>query len=442
VCNAFVFDGVHAHDIPSYLTDKLTGFAIARGLNAGEGTGDGRGRRFLIATAITHYAYAPQWDRPGLVDGRNAIIDVFTGLLGYQHVSDLGLNPTKDQLTTQLRRFCRSVDRQPDDMIAVYIAGHGEVLDDQDHVLLTSDTDPDDLADALPTVELTRKMLLGTPVRRVLLMLDACYSARAANDIAAAALRRMPQHWDEGQGSGLVVINSAQAAEQAQTGIFPRLFREAVEGLLTAGYTPSVLALDAVVRAMNDSPSKPGFQTISSISTALTGEVPPFLPNPRHAPRMTQFQADLAKRKVFISYVREDLAAVDRIAAELRAHDIDVWLDRTNLDVGDRWKDVIRRAIRDGDYFLAYFSRAYSSRQRTYMNEELLIAIEELRLRPRDRRWFLPVTLGRCIIPAYSIGVAETLEDIHYIDLSENWQRGLEKLIRVLTPEEISRSEG
>ncbi|MGH3839718.1 MAG: caspase family protein, partial [Pseudonocardiaceae bacterium] len=91
--------------------------------------GDGPGRRFLIATAIAHYSHAPQWNRPGLVKARNEIIDLFTGPLGYQHVSDLGLNPTKDQLTTRLRAFCRAAERRPDDMIAVYIAGHGEVLD-------------------------------------------------------------------------------------------------------------------------------------------------------------------------------------------------------------------------------------------------------------------------------------------------------------------------
>ncbi|MGH3889704.1 MAG: caspase family protein, partial [Pseudonocardiaceae bacterium] len=253
----------------------------------------GDGRRFLIATAIAHYSHAPQWDRPGLVDARNEIIDLFTGPLGYQHVSDLGLNPTRDQLTTRLRAFCRAGERQPDDTVAVYIAGHGEVLDgSSEHVLLTSDTDPDDVADALPTADLARKMLLGTPVRRVLLMLDACYSGRGGNDLTAAALTRMTQHWDGVPGSGLVVITSAQPAEQAQTGTFPRLLRAAVEGLPTAGYTPSVLALDTVVKAMNENPSKPGFQTISSSLAQLTGEIPPFLPNPRHDPRMTE--VDLA----------------------------------------------------------------------------------------------------------------------------------------------------
>jgi WD40 repeat protein len=254
------------------------------------------GRRYLIATAIAQYARAPQWDRPGLVQARDEIIELFTGSLGYRHVGDLGLNPTKEQLTQLLRAFCRSPRRRPDDLIAVYIAGHGEVLDDDslDHVLLTADTDPEDIADALPTADLARKMLLRTPVRRVLLMLDTCHSGQGGNDLAAAALTRMTRHWGDGEdlGSGLVVINSAQPAELAEVGAFPRLLREVVHGWPTAGYTSATLPLDSVVKAMNDNPTKPGFQTISSTLALLTGEVPPFLPNPRHDPRMTE--VDLA----------------------------------------------------------------------------------------------------------------------------------------------------
>ncbi len=136
--------------------------------------------------------------------------------------------------------------------------------------------------------------------------------------------------------------------------------------------------------------------------------------------------------RVFVSYVHEDSDTVDRIVRELRSHDIDVWLDRTSLEVGDRWKETIRNAIRDGDYFLACFSPAYSGRRRTYMNVELDIALEELRMRPRDRTWFLPITLGPCTIPSYPIGAGETLDDIHRIDLLHQWEEGTAKLIRVL----------
>jgi len=159
-----------------------------------------------------------------------------------------------------LRAFCRSSDRKPDDLIAVYIAAHGEVLEEgREHLLLTSETDPDDIADALPTAELARKMLLGTSARRVLLMLDACYSGRGGNELAAAALARMTESWT-GTGSGLVLITSAQPDEQAQTGAFPKLLQEAVDSMATAGYAPATLALDAIVNAMNANPGRPGFQ--------------------------------------------------------------------------------------------------------------------------------------------------------------------------------------
>jgi len=49
-----------------------------------------RPRRFLIATAISHYPKAPQWDRPALAVARQEIVDLFTHKLGYWHVSDLG----------------------------------------------------------------------------------------------------------------------------------------------------------------------------------------------------------------------------------------------------------------------------------------------------------------------------------------------------------------
>lgn len=251
--------------------------------------GEDGGRRFLIAAAVAHYQHASQWNRPGLVEARAEIVDLFTTALGYEHVSDLGLDPTKDQLTAQLRRFCRAPDRRPNDLLTIYLAGHGEVLDDNgEHVLLTADTDPDDIADALPTAELARKILLGTRVRRVLLMLDTCYSGQGGNELLAAALTKMTKPWQDTDSTALMLLTSAQPAEQAQAGAFPHLLRAAVEGLPTAGYTPATLALDAVVQAMNTHPDKPGYQTIATAAAHLVGAVPAFLPNPRYDPGMTE----------------------------------------------------------------------------------------------------------------------------------------------------------
>ncbi|MFF1611987.1 caspase family protein, partial [Amycolatopsis sp. NPDC058278] len=269
-------------------------------------------RRYLIATAIAHHPNAPQLDRPGLVEARDEIIALFTDELGYEHVHTLGLDPTREQLTRLLRAFCRDGARHPDDILAVYITGHGEVLDDtHEHVLLTADTDPDDVEDALRTAQLAQKMLQKTRVRRVLLMLDTCYSGHGGNELTAAAITATTHSWGDEPGSGLAVITSAQPAQQAGSGAFPRLLREAVHALPTAGSNPAALPLDALVTAMNASIHKPGYQTIGYGVTGLTGEVPPFLPNPRHDPRMTE--VDLA-----IQQASEFEAQADRRDTELR----------------------------------------------------------------------------------------------------------------------------
>ena len=139
-------------------------------------------------------------------------------------------------------------------------------------------------------------------------------------------------------------------------------------------------------------------------------------------------------KEVFISYVCENTAIVDRLYQELDSHGIQVWLDRNDIDPGSRWKRAIRRAIQQGAFFIACFSKEYNVRDRTYMNEELTIAIDELRQRPTDRVWFIPVKLNDCQIPDRDIGGGETLRDLHYVDLYENWDSSVRRIVKVVQP--------
>ena len=279
-------------------------------------------RRFLIATAVAHYKNAPDWDRPSLLDARQQIIDLFTGTFGYQHISDPGLDPTQHQLTERLREFCRWSELRADDMVAVYIAGHGEVLTEEQgggHVLLTHDTSPDDVADALATELLARKMLLDTKVRRLLLMLDTCYSGQGGHELVSTALNRIQHPWSRTSGSALVLVSSSQPMEQAETGRFPRLLGQAVQDLATAGHAPAVLALDAVVKHMNRAP---GHQRVGLTLAQLTGEVPPFLPNPRHHPQLREM--DLAMQQDLLwqqEAGRRDVELRSRLLVRARGHD-------------------------------------------------------------------------------------------------------------------------
>ncbi len=139
--------------------------------------------------------------------------------------------------------------------------------------------------------------------------------------------------------------------------------------------------------------------------------------------------------EVFISYVRENKTVVDRLVQDLEREDVQVWIDRKKLRPGYRWPYAIRQAILEGDFFIACFSDEYYARSSTHMNEELTIAIEELRRRPIDMAWFIPVRLSQCIIPDRSIGGGDTLRSLQCVDLFTDWKHGVERILSVIRPQ-------
>ncbi len=271
-----------------------------------------KGRRLLVATAISRYTHAPDLDRPQLVAARQQVIDLFTRKFGYTHLPEPGLNPTETQLLSQLRELCRNEVR-PQDYLVVYLAGHGDIEENGQHVLLTADTDPGDPSNAMQTAMLARKMLLDTPVQRLLLMLDTCYSGQGGDQVAAAVLTGMQRDWTGTDRSGLVVVTSTQPFELAEAGAFPTLLSQAVDGLPIAGQVPLFLNLGAVVDAMNKCPDRPAHQQITIRMLGLTGAVPDFLPNPRHRQGVTDIDLHLRQ-------VAEWGPHAARRESELRSH--------------------------------------------------------------------------------------------------------------------------
>lgn len=119
---------------------------------------------------------------------------------------------------------------------------------------------------------------------------------------------------------------------------------------------------------------------------------------------------------------------VSRLVYNLRRRGVNVWFDRDALPPGVFWRDEIRRAVRDHEYFIACFSADFNARDRTYMNEELELAIDEIRLRGTSP-WFIPVLLSG-EIPDRVIGAGRTLRDIQFVDLSgEQWNRGVTAIV-------------
>lgn len=127
---------------------------------------------------------------------------------------------------------------------------------------------------------------------------------------------------------------------------------------------------------------------------------------------------DLCDGHAFVSYVREDSHDVYKLQQILGAAGVPVWRDTADLWPGEDWRAKIRSAITDNALvFIACFSSHSAARPKSYQNEELTLAIEQLRLRHPGDPWLIPVRFDDCKIPALDIGAGRTLDYIQRIDL-------------------------
>ena len=140
------------------------------------------------------------------------------------------------------------------------------------------------------------------------------------------------------------------------------------------------------------------------------------------------------RKHIFISYVKEDYEKVRRLQEYLEAHGCSVWIDRERLQPGVDWQIAIEMAIQNGVYFVACFSSNYQrrSRNKTYMNEELHIAVEQMRQMPDDEIWLIPARLDECKLPNIRIAGNRTLSNKQWVDLFPDFDKGASKIVELI----------
>ncbi len=150
---------------------------------------------------------------------------------------------------------------------------------------------------------------------------------------------------------------------------------------------------------------------------------------------------DQQPRHVFISYVRENKKEVDRLCQDLERHGVKIWLDWKSIAPGSDFRNAIRDAIQEGHFFIACFSKEYTTRtltdgKKTYMKEELTIAIDELR--QYTRPWLIPVKLSECEVPNLRISADKTLKHLQYVELYKDWDAGIQDILSEIKPTPVS----
>jgi hypothetical protein len=102
---------------------------------------------------------------------------------------------------------------------------------------------------------------------------------------------------------------------------------------------------------------------------------------------------EMPDHAVFISYAREDLAAVREIKAGLEAAGVTTWFDIDRLESGDDYDRKIQSNITRCSYFIPVVSAATQRRHEGYFRREWSYAIDRARNMADGALFILPVSI-------------------------------------------------
>ena len=140
------------------------------------------------------------------------------------------------------------------------------------------------------------------------------------------------------------------------------------------------------------------------------------------------------KNKVFISYAREDYDIAKKLYDDLKSAGLCPWIDREEILVGQKWKDQIRKAIKEASFFLALLSNNSISKI-GYVQKELKIAMEMLDERPDSDIFLIPAIIDDCKPDD------ERLSNIHWAYLCRSYKIGLNDILRAILRSDVCPSQ-
>lgn len=130
------------------------------------------------------------------------------------------------------------------------------------------------------------------------------------------------------------------------------------------------------------------------------------------AQRILPPEKEMPDRAVFISYAREDLAAVQRLKGGLDAAGVRTWFDLERLEGGDDYDRKIQRNIARCSYFIPVVSASTERRLEAYFRREWSYAIDRARNIADGAVFILPVCIDAT--DSGSAQVPEKFRSVHF----------------------------
>lgn len=121
---------------------------------------------------------------------------------------------------------------------------------------------------------------------------------------------------------------------------------------------------------------------------------------------------------IFISYSHKNKEFVDKLAMQLVARNVNIWLDRWELNIGDSLIDKVQEAVDGASALLVILSKASTESEwcKKELSSGLLRELEEKRV------VVMPVLLEDCDIPIFARGKM-------YADFRSNFDDGMRTVV-------------
>jgi Caspase domain len=276
--------------------------------------------RFLIAAGTQNYGkLGDAWT----LDSVPSDLDAITGLFsapphGYElALPELRNDPSSGPLLDGLQRWLTDEARSADDVAVVYYSGHGDVVESTFY-LITANTEAGNYElTAFDVSRIVKLLREGSSVRRLLVIIDACYSGQGAHEIAEAVVRNARLLNFTNRGEGVWVVAAARPRQEARVeNEFAHVFAAAVhywqaETAPVQRYVGLETILDTVAEKLG--------ATQQPYSTFVgVGGLAPFFPNPKYSDSVP-VGVDLDTRRV-VSRFQQELT--EHWAAKVRGSDL------------------------------------------------------------------------------------------------------------------------
>ncbi len=129
--------------------------------------------------------------------------------------------------------------------------------------------------------------------------------------------------------------------------------------------------------------------------------------------------------KIFISYSRKDKDFALRLAEDLRAAGVEIWIDQLDIPPGVRWDDAVEDALDLCKYFMVILSPV--SVESKDVKDEIAYALDA-------GKKIIPVFYKECKIPL-------RIRRLNYIDFTSDYNSGKTKIIEAMKKDQTLQTE-